>query len=52
MTESEHGPLSPDAPRPPGTPDVDLDVDVPEVERENPGTQDVDEDAGEVEPPS
>jgi hypothetical protein len=27
-------------------------VDVPEVERENPGTQDVDEDAGQVEPPS
>jgi hypothetical protein len=51
MTEAENGPLSPDVPRPPGTPDVDLDVDVPEAEREKPATQDVDEDAGEVEPP-
>ncbi|WIY06557.1 hypothetical protein QRX60_22905 [Amycolatopsis mongoliensis] len=52
MTETEHGPLTPDAPRPPGTPEVDLDVDVPEVEREEPGNQDADEDAGVPEPPS
>ncbi|MEV6879412.1 hypothetical protein [Amycolatopsis sp. NPDC051128] len=52
MTEAEHEPITPDAPRPPGTPDVDLDVDVPAAERVKPDTQDVDEDAGEVEPPS
>jgi hypothetical protein len=52
MTEPENGPLTPDVPRPPGTPDVDLDVKVPKAEREKPVTQDVEEDAGEVEPPS
>jgi hypothetical protein len=51
MTEAEHGPITPDAPRPPGTPEIDLDVDVPEVDREEPEHQDVDEDAGETEPP-
>jgi hypothetical protein len=51
MTESDDGPLTPDTPRPPGTPEVDLDVVVPETDREQPETQDVDENAGEVEPP-
>jgi hypothetical protein len=52
MTESEQGPLTPDAPRPPGTPELDLDVEVPEADRKEPDSQDVEEDAGEVEPPS
>jgi hypothetical protein len=52
MTESDNGPLTPDVPRPPGTPDVDLDVEVPAAEREEPDTQDVEEDAGTPEPPS
>ncbi|MEU4254204.1 hypothetical protein AB0F15_43110 [Amycolatopsis sp. NPDC026612] len=52
MTESEQGPLTPDAPPPPGTPELDLDVDIPKADRKEPDTQDVDEDAGEVEPPS
>ncbi|MEU7789743.1 MULTISPECIES: hypothetical protein [unclassified Amycolatopsis] len=52
MTEAEHQPISPDVPRPPGTPDVDLDIEIPPAEREKPEGQDVDEDAGEVEPPS
>ncbi|MCR6484977.1 hypothetical protein M8542_19285 [Amycolatopsis sp. OK19-0408] len=52
MSESDEGPLTPDVPRPPGTPDVDLDIEIPEPEREKPDTQDVHEDAGEVEPPS
>jgi hypothetical protein len=51
MTESEDGPLTPDVPRPPGTPELDLDVEVPAVEREEPDTQDVEEDAGQPEPP-
>jgi hypothetical protein len=51
MTESDNGPITPDAPRPPGTPDVDLDIEVPEAEREQPDTQDVDDEAGEIEPP-
>ncbi|WP_290062271.1 hypothetical protein [Amycolatopsis solani] len=51
MTESEHEPISPDVPRTPGTPDVDLDIEVPPADREKPDTQDVEEDAGEVEPP-
>jgi hypothetical protein len=52
MTETEDGPLTPDVPRPPGVPDVDLDIEVPAAEREEPDTQDVEQDAGEVEPPS
>jgi hypothetical protein len=52
MTEAENEPITPDAPRPPGTPDVDLDMAVPAAEREEPDTQDVEEGAGEVEPPS
>lgn len=52
MTESEQGPLTPDAPAPPGTPELDLDVPVPEVHRREPDHQDVEEDAGETEPPS
>jgi hypothetical protein len=56
MSETEDGPLTTDVPRPPGTPDLDLDVDldveVPAAEREEPGTQDVEEDAGVPEPPS
>ena len=48
MTEAEHESVTPDAPRPPGTPEVDLDVDIPEVDREVPEHQD----AGEAEPPS
>ncbi|SFW70623.1 hypothetical protein [Amycolatopsis australiensis] len=51
MTEAENGPITPDAPRPPGTPDVDLDVDVPGTDREEPENQDVEGDAGEPEPP-
>ncbi|MEQ0565466.1 hypothetical protein ABJI51_40860 [Amycolatopsis sp. NEAU-NG30] len=51
MTESEDRPVTPDAPRPPGTPDVDLDVEIPDADREQPDSQDVDEDAGEIEPP-
>lgn len=52
MTEFETGPLTPDVPRPPGAPDVDLDIEVPEPEPKRPESQDVDDDAGEVEPPS
>jgi hypothetical protein len=52
MTEAENAPLTPDPPRPPGTPEIDLDVEIPEADREKPDTQDVEEDAGEVEPPS
>ncbi|MEV7098684.1 hypothetical protein AB0M80_38200 [Amycolatopsis sp. NPDC051045] len=52
MTESENQPLTPDAPRPPGTPEIDLDVEIPEADRKEPDTQDVEDDAGEVEPPS
>ncbi|WP_370962756.1 hypothetical protein [Amycolatopsis sp. cg9] len=51
MTESEREPISPDVPRPPGTPEADLDIEIPPAERKKPGGQDVDEDAGEVEPP-
>lgn len=52
MTEAETGPLTPDPPRPPGTPDVDLDVPVPEADREEPEHQDVEPDAGATEPSS
>ncbi|MET9000007.1 hypothetical protein [Amycolatopsis sp. NPDC004169] len=54
MSESDDRPLTPDAPAPPGTPELDLDVEIPEAgrPREQPGAQDVDEDAGEIEPPS
>ncbi|WP_158263134.1 hypothetical protein [Amycolatopsis sp. CA-128772] len=51
MTESEQTPLTPDVPAPPGTPELDLDIPVPETHKEKPGSQDVDDDAGEVEPP-
>lgn len=52
MTEADHTPITPDAPRPPGTPEIDLDVPVPDADREEPDSQDVEADAGEVEPPS
>lgn len=54
MSESDDRLLTPDAPAPPGTPELDLDVEIPEADRprEQPGAQDVDEDAGEIEPPS
>lgn len=52
MTEAENGPITPDAPRPPGTPELDLDVPIPETDREEPEHQDVDEDAAQPEPPS
>ncbi|WP_206784766.1 hypothetical protein [Amycolatopsis sp. MtRt-6] len=52
MSESENRPLTPDVPAPPGTPELDLDVEIPETDRTRPGSQDVDEDAGEIEPPS
>ncbi|MFJ1765728.1 hypothetical protein ACIOD2_35750 [Amycolatopsis sp. NPDC088138] len=52
MSETEDRPLNPDVPRTPGTPDVDLDIEVPAAEREEPGNQDVDKDAGTTEPPS
>lgn len=48
MTEAEHEPISPDVPRPPGVPEVDLDVEIPDTERKEPEHQDVDEGA---EPP-
>ncbi|MGW4064642.1 hypothetical protein ACWEGE_40580 [Amycolatopsis sp. NPDC004747] len=50
MSESEERPLTPDAPAPPGTPELDLDVEIPESgrPRKEPDTQD----AGETEPPS
>ncbi|GGP75327.1 hypothetical protein [Saccharothrix coeruleofusca] len=52
MTESDDAPLSPEAPRPPGTPHLEqLDVDVPAVPRDTPTSQDVTEEAGAVEPP-
>ncbi|WP_410590098.1 hypothetical protein [Amycolatopsis sp. lyj-23] len=51
MSESENRPLTPDAPAPPGTPELDLDVEVPEADRTEPGSQDVDDDAGTTEPP-
>ncbi|HEY3464342.1 MAG TPA: hypothetical protein VGL47_04370 [Amycolatopsis sp.] len=50
MTEPDDGPITPDAPRPPGTPEIDLDVEIPETEREKPDTDDLDQDA--AEPPS
>ncbi|HEY0497951.1 MAG TPA: hypothetical protein VGD48_19570 [Kutzneria sp.] len=60
--DGRNEPISPDPPRPPGVPSVeDLDVDVPEVNRELPDevgdempddvADDVQEDAGAVEPP-
>ncbi|VVJ16281.1 Uncharacterised protein [Amycolatopsis camponoti] len=52
MTEAEKEPISPDVPRPPGVPDVDLDIEIPETERKKPEHEDVEEDAGEAEPPS
>lgn len=52
MTETDDGPITPDVPRTPGSPDVDLDVDVPGAERKEPESQDVEESAGETEPPS
>jgi hypothetical protein len=52
MTEADNRPVTPDVPRTPGTPDVDLDIVVPATERKEPDTQDVEEDAGEPEPPS
>ncbi|MFG1642925.1 hypothetical protein ACGFMK_21760 [Amycolatopsis sp. NPDC049252] len=52
MSETDEGPLTPDVPRTPGTPDVDLDIEVPAAEREEPDTQDVEQDAGTTEPPS
>jgi hypothetical protein len=51
MTESRNEPLTTDVPHPPGTPDVDLDVEIPETDRTEPDTQDVEGDAGEAEPP-
>lgn len=50
MTEAEKEPLSPDVPRPPGTPEVDLDIEIPAADRKEPAHQDVDEEAGEAEP--
>lgn len=56
--DGRNEPISPDPPRPPGVPSVeDLDVDVPEVNRELPDempddvSDDMREDAGAVEPP-
>jgi hypothetical protein len=52
MSQPDDAPLSPDPPRPPGAPSAeDLDVEIPDVTREVPDSQDVREDAGEVEPP-
>lgn len=48
MTEAEKEPISPDVPRPPGVPDVDLDIEIPETERKKPEHGDVEE----AEPPS
>ncbi|MBW4718742.1 hypothetical protein [Saccharothrix obliqua] len=52
MSEPDDAPLNPEPPRSPGTPGLDdLDVEVPEVAREEPAAQDVREEAGTVEPP-
>jgi hypothetical protein len=43
--------LDPEPPRPPGTPEIDLDVPVDPGDRERPETEDVEPEAGGVEPP-
>jgi hypothetical protein len=56
MTEPEAGgdtgeQLDPQPPRPPGTPEIDLDVPIDPGEPERPEAEDVEPEAGGVEPP-
>ncbi len=51
MSSPDNESISPDAPPPPGTPEVDLDVPVPPHRRDAPDDEDVTSGTDQVEPP-